>query len=94
LGSIRTPQISGLILRHELLSPPPRNFQRGNLLYKLVSSTNLDTNNLQCTNIIVSFRKPYIIVSMYGYVECLLHPGGVAKFSTRRRTSLLCLISN
>jgi hypothetical protein len=41
LGSIRTPKISGLILRHELLSPPPRNFQRGNLLYKLVSSTNL-----------------------------------------------------
>jgi hypothetical protein len=30
-----------LILRHELLFPPPRNFQRGNLLYKLVSSTNL-----------------------------------------------------
>jgi hypothetical protein len=54
----------------------------------------LYTNNLQCTNIIVSFRKPYIIVSMYGYVECLLHPGGVAKFSTHRRTSLLCLISN
>jgi hypothetical protein len=41
LGSIRTPKISGLILRHELLSPLPRNFQRGNLLYKLVSSTNL-----------------------------------------------------
>jgi hypothetical protein len=39
--SIRTLKISGLILRHELLFPPTLNFQRGNLLYKLVSSTNL-----------------------------------------------------
>jgi hypothetical protein len=44
LVSIRTHNISGLILRHELLFPPPPNFQRGNLLYKLVSSTNLDLN--------------------------------------------------
>jgi hypothetical protein len=31
LGSIRTPKISELILRHELLSPPPPSFQPGNL---------------------------------------------------------------
>jgi hypothetical protein len=41
LSSIRTLKISGLILRHELLSLPPPNFQRGNLLYKIVSFTNL-----------------------------------------------------
>jgi hypothetical protein len=41
LDSIRTLKISELILRHELLFPPPPNFQRGNLLYKLVNSTNL-----------------------------------------------------
>jgi peptidoglycan hydrolase-like protein with peptidoglycan-binding domain len=53
LGSIRTPKISELILRHELLSPPP-NFQPGNLLYKLVSSTNL---------------APYKVTRNYGYEE-------------------------
>jgi hypothetical protein len=42
LGSIQTLKISGLILRHKLLFPPSPNFQRGNLLNKLVSSTNLD----------------------------------------------------
>jgi hypothetical protein len=59
LGSIRTPNISGLILRHELLSPPPRNFQRGNLLYKLVSSTNLGSaaRNVTETKFIWKNRK-------------------------------------
>jgi hypothetical protein len=37
-----TLKISELILPHELLFPPPPNFQQGNL-YKLVSSTNLVT---------------------------------------------------
>jgi hypothetical protein len=40
LGSIRTLKISGLIFVRSYFPPPP-NFQRGNLLYKLVSSTNL-----------------------------------------------------
>jgi hypothetical protein len=74
LSSIRTLKISGLILRHELLSLPPPNFQRGNLLLEKISNRKMALqiernreNKEQLISFVFGFNLPVTIFDILDY---------------------------